>query len=52
MCKHCLVNQNLTKFAIYCALFPQVQGNAGQEIREPVMCKDVQTAAAAIRAVN
>jgi hypothetical protein len=35
MCKCCLVNQNLTKFANYSALFPQVQGNTGQEIREP-----------------
>ncbi len=35
MCKYCLANQNITKFANYSALFPQVQGNAGQEIREP-----------------
>jgi hypothetical protein len=35
MCKYCLANQNLTKFANYSALFPQVQGNAGQDIREP-----------------
>jgi hypothetical protein len=34
MCKYHLANQNLTKFANYSALFPQVQGNAGQEIRE------------------
>ncbi len=30
-----LANQNLTKFINLSALFPQVQGNAGQEIREP-----------------
>jgi hypothetical protein len=35
MCKFCLVNKNLTKFANYSALFSRVQGNAGQEIREP-----------------
>jgi hypothetical protein len=35
MCKYCLANQNLTKFANYSAPFPQVQGNAGQEIWEP-----------------
>jgi hypothetical protein len=35
MCKCHLANQNLTKFANYSALFPQVQGNTGQEIREP-----------------
>jgi hypothetical protein len=35
MCKYRLANQNLTKFANYSALFPQVQGNAGQEIQEP-----------------
>jgi hypothetical protein len=34
-CEYCLANQNLTKFANYFALFPQVQGNVGQEIREP-----------------
>jgi hypothetical protein len=32
MCKN---RQNLTKFANYSVLFPQVQGNTGQEIREP-----------------
>jgi hypothetical protein len=35
MCKYRLANQNLTKLANYSALFPQVQGNAGQEIWEP-----------------
>jgi hypothetical protein len=35
MCKYHLANQNLTKFANYSVLFPQVQGNAGQEIWEP-----------------
>ena len=35
MWKYCLANQNLTKFTNYSALFPQVQGNAGQEIWEP-----------------
>jgi hypothetical protein len=35
MCKYRLANQNLTKIANYSALFPQVQGNAGQEIWEP-----------------
>ncbi len=35
MCKCHLANQNLTKFANYSNLFPQVQGNTGQEIREP-----------------
>jgi hypothetical protein len=32
MCKYCLVNQNLPKFANYSALFPLVQGNAGQDM--------------------
>jgi hypothetical protein len=35
MCKYCLANQNLTKFANYSSLFPQVQGDAGQKIWEP-----------------
>jgi hypothetical protein len=35
MWKYCLANQNLTKFTNYSALFPQVQGKAGQEIWEP-----------------
>ncbi len=38
MCKYHLANQNLTKFANYSALFPQVKGNAGQEIQKPVTC--------------
>jgi hypothetical protein len=35
MCKCRLANHNLTKFANYSALFPQVQGNTGQKIWEP-----------------